>query len=128
MNCPVCNIHLYKNITFKNLFLFSYHHHHKCMVLLDTFYDPVCIPIDGNQIMLEYIVEGNRNLNYDYLVFMKFGRVIEKYLTANDWSILIWDDQNHFFDVDSLTLTLIFSLANKPIIVLSAFLENSELL
>ena len=119
--CKLCGEHLYKKLSFENLFKFHYHIHIECEKRLIITSDFVTIPLPNKLLLIDYLFEGNyEKADEDYLFTKYFHHLLKKALDNKEWSILLFND---VFVTEDDWMTL-FQLSEGNILVLQIFYEN----
>jgi len=118
--CQICNIDLYRDITFENIFKINYQVHLNCLNNLDFNNDRTAIPINNNYIYYDTVFNNiNEEFNKQYLEFKYLGEVILKNIENNDWSIVIIYSENLFSKFNKSDFLIFFSLSKAPFLFIS---------
>jgi hypothetical protein len=121
MNCKLCGEHLYRNITFYNLFKYHYYIHKECEEKVNRSKDYIVFPLLDKMVMYDYIFEERyEESDKDYLFFKYANILLEKALNNIEWSIIVFIDDS----TDNETIILTTKLAEEKIIFISIFNEN----
>ncbi len=120
LKCKICGKNLYKDITFSIMFRFNYDIHLDCISNLKFNKDESMIPIESNIIIYDYVFESlGEKYNKEYLWCEYFGKLIDKYILSNEWSIVIILDRYIEFFIINYNPYLLLNLSSKKILLLS---------
>ncbi|MCK5762258.1 MAG: hypothetical protein KAH16_05110 [Candidatus Izimaplasma sp.] len=118
--CKLCNKNLFERISFSNIFNTNYSVHTSCTDSLVINKDRIAFPFYENIIYYDYLFYAvNSAYNIDYIEQKYLSILYIRNLDNIDWSIIIFYETGlfrHFCDSD---LDILFSLANKPCLVIS---------
>ncbi|AIO18787.1 hypothetical protein KQ51_00907 [Candidatus Izimaplasma bacterium HR1] len=121
MFCKLCGEHLYKNITFRNIFKSNYYIHEECENLLNKNSEYTTFPLLEKLVFLDYLFEEKYEESDSDFLFLKYGQyLIERMNVNKDWSVVMFVEN----EIDSETMMLIINLAEKAILLISVFNEN----
>lgn len=121
MYCKLCGEHLYKTITFRNLFQFTYDIHFDCEELIQKGSEFVVIPVANQLVRYGYLFPREYHSSDTDFLFTKYmGVRFQNVFQYDDWSILILLDD--IPDVNDLNLVL--SLGDGMVIMIAMFDEQ----
>ena len=125
LECKICRINLYKNITFSNMFKMNYEVHQECIDKLEFNTEELVIPIESHIIIYDYILKRkSTDYNEEYLWFIYFGIIIKKYIDSDEWSMIIFYDKNIEYFIRNNNPYLLLNLTSNPILLLSIEEKN----
>lgn len=121
MICKLCGEHLYKNITFENIFKFHYYLHRKCEEKLNENEIYYTFPMLNKLVFRDYLFEErNSESDIDFL-FQKYSHLLYERMTKNkSWSIVVFTEEKLLKD----DLILITELSDYALLFCSVFNEN----
>ena len=127
--CKICGKNLYNKITFASLFKINYEIHIECIKKLLFNLEEEVIPIDGNNVIYDYVFKGpNDDYNEEYLWFKYFGRVMNKHMNNGEWSMAIINDKSVQYFMQNFNPYLLINLADFPILIISLKEEDLDYL
>jgi len=127
MYCRLCGEHLYKEISFRNLFKMKYNIHIKCEKILDVKEQEVYIPIDQQVIKYVWLFDYKKdNIAYTYIEEKLMGDIIYRQVQSKDWSILYYYDEIEYDTLPDMDKYLLVKLCEESLLFLSLFNTHSE--
>ena len=122
MYCKLCGKHLYEKLTFQNIFKLHYFIHEECEELLKKNDEYITIPVLEKLIYFDYLFEVKYDESDDDFLFEKYGQFLfERMIENTMWSIVIFLD----FEMDRDSLLLFMNLAEKAVLFMSIYNENT---
>jgi len=119
--CKLCGEHLYKKITFQNLFKFNYFVHEECEKKLNKNIEYNTFPLMDKLVFHDYLFdEFCKDSDLDFLYRMYAENFYERMLKNKEWSIVVFIEAK----LDVNTVILVTKLAEKAILFCSVFNEN----
>lgn len=121
MYCKLCGEHLYKKITFKNLFKLDYDLHIECEDLLNLNKEYMAFPVIDKLIFLDYLFEESFEESDAEFLYNKYSYLLyDRLLNNKDWSIVMFCE----FKIENDDMILVIELAEKSLLLLNVFNEN----
>ncbi len=121
MYCRLCGEHLYKQITWVNLFKFNYNVHYECEEKMKRNDDYITFPLLDKLVMMDYLFEERyEKSDDDFLNDNYFKFLYERMLKNREWSIVIIVDTK----LSSEDVILVTKLASSKILFIRLFNEN----
>lgn len=123
MFCKICGKHLYEKIDFYNLFRWKYEIHQSCQIYLEYEVIDDVIPISSKMVHFMCVFEKNIELNEEYVLLNYGKKLYEKISENTSWSIIFFNDNHLFLEMESIDLYLLLNLCDKDLIVISLYCE-----
>lgn len=121
MYCKLCGKHLYKKITFRNIFKLDYEVHEECENKMKRNNDYNTFPFLDKLLQIDYLFEERFDDSDEEFLYNKYSiYLFERMLENKEWSIVIITD----WELSHETLILVTKLAERVVLVLNVFNEN----
>jgi hypothetical protein len=81
------------------------------------------IPISSKMVHFMCVFEKNIELNEEYVLLNYGKKLYEKISENTSWSIIFFNDNHLFLEMESIDLYLLLNLCDKDLIVISLYCE-----
>lgn len=119
--CKLCGKHLYKNISFKNIFKLDYQIHDECEKLLNVNSSYITVPFMDKLLLIDYLFEEKSAESDVEFLYEKYSYLyFDRLLCSEEWSIVLIVDEV----IEEIVLVLVTKLAEKALLIFNVFNGN----